>query len=381
MEKLMERAEDVDLRWLDILDTITVLKDLLERPGVTGFEEQRRRCIADYLSRFCDDVSMDVIGNVIGTMGDGDKSIMLAGHYDQIGFMISYIDDDGHACFKQVGGWDPRVIYGTRVKVWIGSGPTSFVTGTIGAQPPHLLEREDREKVVKMEDMRIDFGASSRGDAEKLGVSPGCVATIDSPVTRLGGADSDFVVGAGFDDTCSIVAFIKGLELMEAGRLKNTKVHVVATVQEEIGLRGAEVSGYNIAPWCAIAVDVTHAISPGVKATKVGDIRLGGGPVIAMGPNFTKDLWNMMMKQAKDRKIPYQVEPVPAASGTDAWALQVIRGGRISGLVSVPNRYMHSPNEVISIKDLENTGRLLAAVVESIQGSDITDFTQFYKKK
>lgn len=357
-----------------------MLKDLLERPGVTGFEEQRRSCIADYLSKFCDNVSIDVIGNVIGTMGDGDRSIMLAGHYDQIGFMISYIDDDGHACFKQVGGWDPRVIYGTRVRVWTGSGPTSFITGTIGAQPVHLLEREEREKVVKMEDMRIDFGASSRGEAEKLGVSPGCIATIDSPVARLGGADGDFVVGAGFDDTCSIVAFVKALELMEVERLKKAKVHVVATVQEEIGLRGAMVSGYNIAPWCAIAVDVTHAIAPGVKATKVGDIRLGKGPVVSVGPNFTKDLWNIMMKQAKERKIPFQVEPVPAASGTDAWALQVIRGGRISGLISVPNRYMHSPNEVISINDLENTGRLIAATVDSVQDSEIMDFTQFYKK-
>lgn len=357
-----------------------MLKDLLERPGVTGFEEQRRRCIADYFSRFCENVSMDVIGNVIGTMGDGDRSIMLAGHYDQIGFMILYIDDDGYACFKQIGGWDPRVIYGTRVRVWTGSQPTSFVTGTIGAQPVHLLEREEREKTVKMDDMRIDLGVSSREEAEKLGVSPGCVATVDSPVARLGGAGSDLVVGAGLDDSCSIVAFIKGLELMEIERLKKTKVYVVATVQEEIGLRGALVSGYNIAPWCAIAVDVTHAISPGVKATKVGDIRLGRGPVISVGPNFTRDLWNAMMKQAKDRKIPFQVEPVPAASGTDAWALQVIRGGRISGLISVPNRYMHSPNEVISINDLENTGRLLAAIVESIHDSDITDFTQFYKK-
>jgi endoglucanase len=305
---------------------------------------------------------------------------MLAGHYDQIGFMISYIDDDGYACFKQVGTLDPRVIYGTRVRIWTGSQPTSFVMGTIAAQPIHLVEKEEREKAVKMDEMRIDLGASSRGEAEKLGISPGCVATVDSPVTRIGAGDSDLVMGAGFDDSCSIVSFIKGLELLEAKRLEKVKVFVVATVQEEIGLRGALVSGFNIDPWCAIAVDVTHAIAPGVKATKVGEIRLGGGPVIGVGPNFTRDLWTTMIEQARAEGMPFQIEPVPSASGTDAWALQVVRGGRISGLISVPSRYMHSPNEVISIKDLENTGRLLAATIEALQESDIRDFTQLFRK-
>ncbi|MBO3804353.1 MAG: M20/M25/M40 family metallo-hydrolase, partial [Candidatus Brockarchaeota archaeon] len=327
-----------------------------------GFEEQRKRRIIGYFSTFCDSVSTDVIGNVMGTVGRGDKTIMLAGHYDQIGFMVSYVEDDGYVCFKPVGGWDPRVIYGARVKVWTGPQQTSFVTGTIGAQPAHLVEREEREKAVKMEDMRIDVGASSKVEAEKLGVLPGCVATIDSPIARLGSGESDLVVGAGFDDSCSIAAFLKCLESLEAERLRKAKVCVVATVQEEIGLRGAMVSGFNIAPWCAIAVDVTHAISPGVKATKVGEIKLGGGPAIGVGPNFTKELWTLMVEKAKERKIPFQVEPVPGASGTDAWALQVVRGGRISGLISVPNRYMHSANEVVSINDLENVGKLLAAM-------------------
>jgi endoglucanase len=362
-----------------ILDTFSMLKDILDKPGVTGFEEQRRRCIAEYFSKFCDSVSTDVIGNIIGTAGHGEKTVMLAGHYDQIGFMISYIEEEGYACFKQVGTWDPRVIYGTRVRIWTGQQPTSFVTGTIGAQPVHLVEREEREKAIKMEDMRIDFGASNRAEAEKLGVLPGCVATIDSSVARLGTESSDLVVGAGFDDSCSIAAFLKCLELLEDKRLDKVKVCVVATVQEEIGLRGAMVSGFNIAPWCAIAVDVTHAIAPGVKATKVGEIKLGGGPAIGVGPNFTKELWTMMVEQAKVKKIPFQIEPVPAASGTDAWALQVVRGGRISGLVSVPNRYMHSANEVISIKDLENVGKLLAVTIEALQESNIQT-SQILKK-
>jgi len=366
---------------LNILDTFSVLKDLLDRPGVTGFEEQRRKRIVEYFSKFCDSVSTDVIGNVIGTIGGGERSIMLAGHYDQIGFMVSYIDDDGYICFKQVGGWDPRVVYGTRVRVWTDSQPTSFVTGTIGAQPVHIIEREEREKVIKMEDMRIDIGASNREEAKKLGISPGCVATIDSPVTRLGAAEGDLAVGAGFDDTCSVATFIKCLELLEARRLEKAKVHVVATVQEEIGLRGALVSGFNIAPWCAIAVDVTHAIAPGVKATKVGDIRIAGGPVIGVGPNFTRDLWTIMINQAKVKNIPFQVEPVPGASGTDAWALQVIRGGRISGLISIPNRYMHTANEVISIRDLDDTGKLLATTIEALQESDMQVFNQIFSKR
>lgn len=360
----------------------SVLKDIVDRPGVTGFEDQRRRCIVDYFSKYCDSVSVDVIGNVIGTLGSGERSVMLAGHYDQIGFMVKHVDKEGYAYFSQVGGWDQRVIYGARVKIWTGDAPEAYVVGTIGAKPAHLVEREAREKAVKIEDMHVDFGAKNQEEAKSWGVKPGCVMTIDSPVTRLAKVDGegDLVVGAGFDDACAVVSFIKVLELLAQNPLNKLRLYTVATVQEEIGLRGAQVSGFNIAPWCAIASDVTHAIAPGVKPNLAGEIKLGEGPAIAVGANFTKELWLLMEEVAEREGIPHQVEPVPAASGTDAWTLQVLRGGTVTGLVSIPNRYMHSPNEVISLKDLENTGKLIAATVKALEERDIQHTREVYRR-
>ncbi len=366
-----------------MMEIFFVLKDIVDRPGVTGFEDQRRERVVEYFSKFCDTVSVDVIGNVIGTLGSGERSVMLAGHYDQIGFMVKYVDEKGFAYFSPVGGWDPRVIYGARVKIWTGNDPDSYVVGTIGARPAHLVEREERTKAVKFEELHVDFGAKSREEAEGWGVRPGCVMTIDSPVSRLGKAqgDSDLAVGAGFDDACAVASFIKALEILAEDPPEKLKLYVVATVQEEIGLRGAQVSGFNIAPWCAIASDVTHAVAPGVKPSRVGDVKLGEGPAIAVGANFTRALWELMEEVAKREGIPYQIEPVPAGSGTDAWALQVLRGGTITGLISVPNRYMHSPNEVISLRDLENVARLIAATVRELEKSDLRHTREVFRRR
>jgi endoglucanase len=361
----------------------SVLKDIVDRPGVTGFEDQRRSRIVEYFSKHCDSVSVDVIGNVIGTLGSGERSVMLAGHYDQIGFMIKYVDEKGYAYISQVGGWDPRTVYGTRVKIWTGDAPDSYVIGTIGAKAAHLIERESRDKAVRLEDMRVDFGAKNGEEAKSWGVKPGGIMTVDSSVSRLGnvGGEGDLVVGAGFDDACAVVSLIRALELLGENPPKKLKVYAVATVQEEIGLRGAQVSGFNIAPWCAIASDVTHAQAPGVEPSAIGDIKLGGGPVIGVGANFTKELWSLMEEVAEKEGIPRQMEAVPAASGTDAWTLQVLRGGTITGLVSIPNRYMHSPNEVISLKDLENTGKLLAATMKALEERDIQHTREVYRKR
>jgi len=366
------------------LDTFSVLKDIVDRPGVPGFEEQRRSCIAEYFSRLCDGVSVDVIGNVIGTLGGGDRSVMLAGHYDQIGFMVRHVDKEGYAYFDQVGGWDPRVVYGARVRVWTGQESASWMPGTIGARPVHVVERAEQEKAVKLADMHIDLGAENKEEAAEMGVRPGCVVTLDSPVVRLGKPkekEDGLVMGAGFDDASSVVSFIKALELLAEEPPKRVKVHAVATVQEEIGARGAQVSGFNIHPWCAVAVDVAHALAPGVKPSRVGEINLGAGPAIGVGANFTRALWSLMEEVARAEGIPYQIEPVPGPSGTDAWVLQVLRGGAVSGLISIPNRYMHSPNEVISLSDLNNAGRLLAATVRGLQDRDIKQVTELFRKK
>jgi putative aminopeptidase FrvX len=161
---------------------------------------------------------------------------------------------------------------------------------------------------------------------------------------------------------------------------KNLKIHFVATVQEEVGLRGATIAAYNLNPWAAIATDVTHAVAPGVEANRVGGIELGKGPVVALGANFTRALWEMMEREAKKAGIPHQRQGVPSRSGTDAWAIQVERGGTICGLISMPNRYMHSPNEVISLTDLENLGKLMAVTVKALDECDLQHTIEVFRR-
>ena len=361
------------------MEIFEILRDLMEAPAVTGFEDQRRQRIIDQYSKHCDSVSVDVIGNVIGTLGDGDRAVMIAGHYDQIGFMVRYVDEKGYIHFAPVGGWDQRVVYGMRVRVWIGDGPGDYLIGVVGAKPAHLAEPKEREKAVKMEEMRIDIGARSQKEAEELGVKSGCPITPDSTLTRLG-REGDLVVGPAFDDVCAVASMIRALELLGGDAPKGLRVHMVATVQEEIGLRGATVSGYNLKPWCAIACDVTHAVAPGVKAERVGGVELGKGPVISVGANFTRPLWELMERVAEEAGIPHQRQGIPSRSGTDAWALQVVRGGTITGLISVPNRYMHTPNEVISLSDLENVARLMAETLRALPGSDLRHIVEVYRR-
>jgi len=362
------------------VDMFEVLKDLMEAPAVTGFEEQRQKRIIGQFSKYCDNVSVDVIGNVIGTIGSGERSVMLAGHYDQLGFLVKHVDEKGYAHFAPVGGWDQRVAYGTRVRIWVGDEPDSYVTGVIGAKAEHLTEPKERESAVPFKDMRIDFSARDQKEAEEMGVRVGCPVTPDSELARLGNGTGDLVVGPAFDDVCAVAAFMRTLDELHKDPPSKLKLHVVATVQEEIGYRGAAISGYNLKPWCAIASDVAHAISPRVEASLVGDIHLGKGPVIGVGANFTKALWEIMEREAKANDIPYQWESIPSRSGTDAWALQVARGGTISGLVSIPNRYMHSPNEVISLNDLENVGRLIAFTVRALEKSDLKHTVEVFRR-
>ncbi len=362
------------------VEMFKVLKDLMSSPAVTGFEEARRKKVIEWYSRYCDTVSVDVIGNVSGAIGAGERAVMLAGHYDQIGFMVKHVDEKGFVSFDQVGGWDPRVAYGTRVRVWVGDGPDDYVRGTIGTKAAHLTDPSEREKAVPLKEMRIDIGASTAEEAAKAGVKIGCPCTPDCEVEYLG-RGKDLVIGPAFDDVCAVASFIEALDILAKDPPKNLRVHAVATTQEEIGLRGAQVSAYNIQPWVAIAADVTHAVAPGVEANRVGDVQLGKGPVVGVGANFTRSLWETMEKEAKMGKIPCQRQGVPGASGTDAWAIQVTRGGTITGLLSLPNRYMHSPNEVVSLGDLTNTGKLIAATIKSLDKSDMKHTVEVYRRK
>jgi endoglucanase len=362
-----------------MVDLFKVLENFMSVPAVTGFEKQRQQRIVDAFKPYCDSIEIDVMGNVIGTIGKGKRSVMLAGHYDQIGLMIKHIDKKGFATFTGVGGWDKRIVYGTRLKIWVGDDPDDYIIGAVAVKPPHLTDPKQRDKSPEIKEMLIDFGAKSNEEAEEWGIRPGTVCTPANNLVRFG-RGGDLIIAPAFDDVCCVAAFIETMEHLKNKPLKNLKIHFVATVQEEIGLRGATISAYNLNPWVAIASDVTHALAPNLKPGEVGGIELGKGPVIAVGANFTRALWELMETQAKENKIKVQRRGVPARSGTDAWAIQVERGGTITGLISVPNRYMHSSNEVINLKDLENLGLLLAHTIYGLEEIDLHHNILVHKK-
>jgi endoglucanase len=228
--------------------------------------------------------------------------------------------------------------------------------------------------------MTLDFGASSKKDAEEMGVLPGCVCTPDASLDYLGKRGSDLVVGPSNNDISAVVSLLVALEELKSDLPEGLKIHIVATVQEEVGLRGATVSGYNLNPWVTMNSDTTSALAPGIPASKVGDLKLGNGPIVCLGPAFNKTLWELMMKVAEEKGIPYQRRGVPGRSGNDSWALQVARGGAICGLLSMPNRYMHSANEVVSLRDIENTGKLFAATAKALADCDLPHNLQVFKK-
>lgn len=362
------------------VNVFQVLKELIDAPGVTGFEEQRREKIIEHFSGYCDTVSVDVMGNVIGTLGEGERSVMISGHYDQLGFMIKNVDDKGYANIINVGGWDQRAAYGSRVKVWVGDGHDDYVIGVISTIPPHVSIPSERDKVPPVAKMTLDFGASSKKEAEEMGVLPGCVCTPDASLKYLGKKGSDRVVGPSNDDISAIVSLLVALEELKKDPPKELKIHVVATVQEEVGSRGATISGYNLNPWVTMNSDTTSVLAPGVAASKVGTLKLGEGPIVCLGPAFNKTLWELMMKVAEKNGIPYQRRGVPGRSGNDSWALQIARGGAICGLLSMPNRYMHSANEVVSLTDIENTGKLFAATAKALENYDLPHTIQVFKK-
>jgi len=361
-----------------MVDLYKVLEDFMRVPAVSGFEEQRRERIVEAFKQYCDDIELDVMGNVIGTVGEGDRNVMLAAHYDQLGFMIKHVNEEGYASFDKVGGWDKRVVYGTRLKIWVGDGPEDYVIGTIAVKPAHLTEAKERDKSPEIKDMLIDLGAANKEEAEEWGVKPGTVCTPAFELTKLG-KGGDLIIAPAFDDICCVAAFIETMDQLKRKPLKNLKIHFVATVQEEIGIRGATIAAYNLNPWAAIATDVTWAVSPNVKPFEAGGIKLGKGPVIAVGANFTRALWEIMETQAEKNNIPVQREAVPSRSGTDAWAIQIERGGTISGLIGIPNRYMHSPNEVINLKDLKNLSSLLTYTLHGLEESDLKHSTKVHK--
>ncbi len=352
-------------------ESLQFLKDLAEAPGPSGFEGPVQEVWVKRTKPFADEVRVDVHGNAIASLNPkGGPRVMIAGHCDEIGFMVKYVSDDGFISFSPIGGIDIHLVPARRVIIHTRAGK---VPGVIGRKPIHLMEPAARtNQKLDWHSQWIDIGAKDRKEAEKM-VSLGDPITYPDGFWPLAG---DRVAGRGFDDKMGSFVVSEVVRLLSKKNIR-ASLFAVSTVQEELGLRGATTSAYGIDPDVGIAVDVTFCSDhPEVDKKQLGEIGLGKGPVIARGANINPRVFEGLLKAARKMKIDVQVEPSPRATGTDANVMQVTRGGVAAALVSVPNRYMHTPVEVVSLQDLEETASLLAAYIESLKpGDDFTPFT------
>ena len=344
------------------MEVMSFLRDLSEAPGVSGFEESIRELVTRQFGQSADEVRTDKLGNVVALKrGEGQEPhprVMLAGHMDELGFQISYISDEGYLHFETVGGFDLAIVPGRKVTVHTARGP---VTGVIGKKPIHVMSPDDRKKIPKKHELWIDIGAADGKQAKKL-VAIGDPVTYEPNFEILRG---DVAVSRGFDDKMGafIVAEVMR-RVAESKRRPKAALYSVATVQEEVGLRGARTSAYGVDPLVGIALDVTFATDhPGMDKRKSGDLRVGAGPVISRGANINPVVFERLVAVAKRKKIPHQVCAEPGGTGTDANAIQLSRAGVATGLVSIALRYMHTPVEILSLGDLDHAAALLTEFV------------------
>jgi len=346
---------------------LSFLQDLVEAPSPSGFEQPAQRVVRAHVKAFADEVRTDVHGNVIAAVNTGGSPrVMFAGHCDQVGMMVKFINAQGFAYFASIGGVDPTILAGARVTIHADKGP---VTGVIPRKAVHLMRGEERGKTqLQISDLYIDIGAGNRRVAERR-VAVGDPITFELGLRTL---NRDIVVSPGFDDKIGSFIVMEALRLLSRRKLK-ASVYAVSTVQEELGLRGARTSCFGVDPLVGIAVDVTHATDyPGAEKKVGGDIRLGRGPVIERGANINPVVGDLLLNAAKSKKIRHQIAAAPGATGTDANAIQISRAGVAAGLISVPNRYMHTAVEVVHLRDLTDAARLLAEATALID--DEIDF-------
>jgi endoglucanase len=340
--------------------SLAFLKKLLNTPSASGFERAIQDVVRDWAEPYADEVRTDRHGNVIAAINpSGQPRIMLAGHCDQIALMVQHIDENGFLYVQPIGGWDMQILLGQGLTVWTSSGP---LAGVVSRRAPHLLTQEERNKVPQFVDIWVDIGAKDQKEAQSL-VTPG-----DSVTFELGCREmrNNFLTSPGLDDKVGVWTVMEALRLMHDRPLK-AAVYCVSTVQEEIGLRGAITSSYGIHPTIGIAVDVCHATdTPGNDKKQLGETKVGGGPALFRGPNINPHVFDRLHDTAKRQEIAVQVKGVPRATGTDANAIQLSRDGVAAGLVGIPNRYMHSPVEVVSLDDLERAAQLLAEFCLSV---------------
>ncbi len=339
------------------------LKDLLDARSPSGYEFEAQKVYDRHMENAADRYDRDALGNRFAWLRpDADPIVLFAGHIDELGLQVTYINKEGYLYFDTIGGHDKVMIPGRRVILETQHGK---IAGVTGKRAVHLMNEEDRKKVPQIHEMWIDIGVSSREEAQKL-VQIGDVATYDMGFQHLRGS---LATARAMDDKVGAYICGEALRRLAADRQDlKAGVVAVATTQEEIGTRGAMVAAYSANPHLSITVDVSHATDhPDTDPRKHGDLRLGGGPALCRGANINPFILERLIQCAEKENIPYQMEADPRPTGTDARAIQMARGGIATGLVCIPLRYMHTPCEIVDLQDVENAIRLLVAFTRSLQ--------------
>ena len=340
------------------MDVKELLENIVAPVGVSGVEFEAAGVIKEYLSRYCDNVEEDKLGNIIAVKRCGKEvapHLMIEAHMDELGLMVSGFTKEGSLTFVPIGGFDQKVLPGSEVTVHTSSGD---YFGVIGAKPPHLIE--DRSKSVRMEDMSIDLGFDEPTSRKK--VSIGDIATFNTSFIELSGSK---LAGRCFDDRAGVASLILALDYMKDYNIE-CDIVLCVTVQEELGLRGAKTVCRTAQPDAAIVVDAGFGISENAKE----GFELGSGVIVSLGPNLHPKLTDLILEAAKERKIDVEVDVEAGDTGTDAWEIQVAELGVPTALLSFPTRYMHSTYEVIDMSDIESMAKLIAASALRYKGGD-----------
>jgi putative aminopeptidase FrvX len=344
------------------------LSALVEAPSPSGYEQPAAQVFRERLAGVADAIETNVMGSVHALLKGTGKgvSVMLAAHIDEIGLMVNYISAEGFISFAAVGGVDAAILPGIRVRVHTRDGG---LLGVMGRKPIHLIEDDERKNVTKIDKLFIDLGMS--GEEVKKRVRIGDPITFEAGMETFG---DDLAVSRAFDDKMGAWIAARVLEEVKKAGGAPGDLIAAATVQEEIGARGGKTSAYGVDPQVGIAVEVGHATDyPDIDKRKHGEATCGEGPIIGRGPNINPLLFDLLVKAAEKAKVPYQLGAEPRGTGTDANPMQLSRGGKATALISIPLRYMHTPTEVLSLKDLDYTVKLLARFVRDMKPG--TDFT------
>ena len=349
---------------------IDFLERLLDAAGPSGFEVRPARVWREEAESFADGVSVDVHGNSVAELNhQGSPRVMLAGHIDEIGLQVTHIDEHGFLFVAEIGGWDAQVVVGQRVTLLARERD---VMGVVGKKPIHLIQQDERSKASKMKELWVDVGASSRAEVTALGIRVGDPMVLAASMVRLAG---DRIASRAIDDRIGAYVVLEALRQL-AEDPPNAAVAAVATAQEEIGQSGggARTSAYALEPAVALVVDVTFSTDvPDIEKKELGEHEIGGGPVLSRGSAAHPVVFERLVEAAEAEGIPYTIQAQPKSTRTDADAIFLSRAGVPTGLISIPNRYMHSPNELISLSDVGHTIRLIGAFVRRLEADvDLT---------